>query len=181
MSHPHSHNSSTGLRLAFVLNTGFAILEIAGGLWTNSVAILSDAVHDLGDSLALGAAWFLDKYSQKGSDRRFSYGYLRFSLLGAWTNTLVLVSGSIFVLSEAIPRLFQPQSPNATGMFFFALFGVAVNGLAAWRLHGRGSLNTKVAAWHLIEDVLGWVAVLLVSVTLMFVDPVRGSATPAPP
>ena len=170
MSHPHSHSSSADLRLAFVLNTGFAILEIAGGLWTNSVAILSDAVHDLGDSLALGAAWFLDKYSQKGSDRRFSYGYLRFSLLGAWTNTLVLVSGSIFVLSEAIPRLFQPQSPNATGMFFFALFGVAVNGLAAWRLHGRGSLNTKVAAWHLIEDVLGWVAVLLVSVTLMFVD-----------
>ena len=170
MSHTHPHDSVADLRLAFVLNTTFAILEIAGGLWTNSVAILSDAVHDLGDSLALGAAWSLDRYSQKGRDRRFSYGYLRFSLLGAWTNTLVLVLGSIIVLTEAVPRLFQPERPNATGMLLFALVGVVVNGVAAWRLRGRGSLNTKVAAWHLVEDVLGWIAVLIVSVTLMFVD-----------
>ena len=170
MSHTHSHAPGADLRLAFVLNTSFAILEIVGGLWTNSVAILSDAVHDLGDSLALGAAWSLDKYSQKGSDRLFSYGYLRFSLLGAWTNTLVLVLGSIIVLTEAVPRLFQPQQPNATGMLLFALVGVVVNGVGAWRLRGRESLNTKVAAWHLIEDVLGWSAVLIVSVTLMFVD-----------
>ena len=170
MSHPHSHDSVADPRLAFILNTSFAVLEIIGGLWTNSVAILSDAVHDLGDSLALGAAWFLDKYSRKGSDRRFSYGYLRFSLLGAWTNTLVLVLGSIIVLTEAIPRLFQPERPNATGMLLFALVGVTVNGVAAWRLRGRESLNTKVAAWHLVEDVLGWIAVLIVSVTLMFVD-----------
>lgn len=78
--------------------------------------------------------------------------------------------GSIIVLTEAVPRLFQPEQPNATGMFFFALVGVVVNGVAAWRLHGRESLNTKIASWHLVEDVLGWIAVLIVSVTLMFVD-----------
>lgn len=170
MSYTHPHYSDADLRLAFVLNTSFAILEIVGGLWTNSVAILSDAVHDLGDSLALGAAWSLDKYSQKASDRRFSYGYLRFSLLGAWINTLVLVLGSIIVLTEAVPRLFQPERPNATGMLLFALVGVVVNSAAAWRLRGRKSLNTQVASWHLIEDVLGWIAVLIVSITLMFVD-----------
>jgi len=169
MPHSHSH-SGDGLRLAFLINTGFAILEIFGGLWTNSVAILSDAVHDLGDSVALGAAWALDRYSQRGRDRRFSYGYLRFSLLGAWTNTTVLVLGSVFVLTEAIPRLFRPEAPNAAGMLLFALVGVAVNGVAAWRLGGRQSLNSRVAAWHLIEDVLGWVAVLIVAITLMFVD-----------
>jgi len=129
MSHTHSDDSAADLRLAFVLNTCFAILEIVGGLWTNSVAILSDAVHDLGDSLALGAAWSVDKYSQRGRDCRFSYGYLRFSLLDAWTNTLVL--GSIIVLTEAIPRLFRPERPNATGMLLFALVGVVVNGVAA--------------------------------------------------
>lgn len=170
MSHRHPRDPAADLRLAFLLNTGFALLEIVGGLWTNSVAILSDAVHDLGDSLALGAAWSLDRYSRKGRDRRFSYGYLRFSLLGAWINTLVLVLGSIIVLTESVPRLFQPEQPNATGMLLFALVGVAVNGAAAWRLHGRESLNTKVAAWHLAEDVLGWIAVLIVSITLMFVD-----------
>jgi len=169
-SHIHTHEATGDLRLAFVLNTVFAILEIFGGLWTNSVAILSDAVHDLGDSVALGAAWFLEGYARKGGDRRFSYGYRRFSLLGAWTNTTVLVVGSVIVLTESIPRLFSPESPNAAGMLLFAVIGVAVNGAAAWRLRGRESLNTKVAAWHLIEDVLGWAAVLVVSITLMFVD-----------
>ena len=106
-SHIHAHDSTGGLRLAFVLNTVFAVLEIFGGLWTNSVAILSDAVHDLGDSVALGAAWFLEGYARKGGDRRFSYGYRRFSLLGAWTNTTVLrvVNLGSSCVTEAIPRL----------------------------------------------------------------------------
>ncbi len=168
--HDHQHDATGDLRLAFVLNTSFAILEIFGGLWTNSMAILSDAVHDLGDSVALGAAWFLEGYARKGGDRRFSYGYRRFSLLGAWTNTTVLVVGSVIVLTKSIPRLFAPEPPNAAGMLLFAVIGVAANGAAAWRLRGRESLNTKVAAWHLIEDVLGWAAVLVVSVTLLFID-----------
>ena len=166
----HSHRATGDLRLAFFLNLGFTILEIAGGLWTNSVAIMSDAVHDLGDSVSLGSAWYLDHVAQRGSDRRFSYGYLRFSLLGAWTNITVLLAGSIYVLSEAIPRLFQPEPAHAPGMLAFALVGVVVNGAAALSLRGRQSLNARVAAWHLIEDVLGWVAVLVVAVTLMFVD-----------
>ena len=170
MGGSHEHDTTANLRLAFVLNTGFALLEIVGGLWTNSVAILSDAVHDLGDSLALGAAWSLDRYAQKERDRRFSYGYLRFSLLGAWTNTTVLVLGSIFVLTEAVPRLFQPEQPNVGGMVVFALIGIFVNGAAAWRLHGGSALNESVASWHLLEDVLGWVAVLIASVTMLFVE-----------
>jgi len=170
MSHASSHESSNALRLAFFLNLGFTIVEIAGGLWTNSVAILSDAVHDLGDSVSLGAAWWLDRYAQRGSDRRFSYGYRRFSLLGAGTTTTVLIAGSLFILSEAIPRLFDPQPPHAPGMLAFALFGIAVNGVAALRLRNRRSLSARVAAWHFVEDVLGWIAVLIVSVTLLVVD-----------
>lgn len=170
MSHAHPHDSTGALGLAFVLNTCFALLEIAGGVWTNSVAILSDAVHDLGDSVALGAAWFLDRYAQKAGDKRFSYGYRRFSLLGAWTNTVVLIVGSLVVLAEAVPRLLRPEPPHATGMMLFALVGIAANGYAAWRLRNRHSLSTKVVAWHLIEDVLGWVAVLIVGATLHVVD-----------
>lgn len=170
MSHLSSRQGTDDLRLVFLLNLSFTIVEIAGGFWTNSVAILSDAVHDLGDSLALGAAWYLERYAQRGSNRRFSYGYRRFSLLGAWTTTVVLIVGGIFILSEAIPRLFQPEMPHAPGMLFFAMLGISANSIAALRLRGRRSLNTRVAFWHLIEDVLGWVAVFVIAIVLLIVD-----------
>jgi cobalt-zinc-cadmium efflux system protein len=137
---------------------------------TNSVAILSDAVHDLGDSLSLGLAWYLGRVAQRDGDTQFSYGYRRFSLLGAVISTVVMIVGSIFILSEAIPRLWAPQQTNAQGMILFAILGVVVNGIAALRLRGEKSLNARAIAWHLIEDVLGWVAVLVVSVVLLFTD-----------
>jgi cobalt-zinc-cadmium efflux system protein len=167
--HAHHHENSTGkIRAAFFLNLLFTILEIIGGLWTNSLAIVSDALHDLGDSISLGFSWYLERYSKKGKDRRFSYGYRRFSLLAAFLNTLVLVAGGFIVVSEAIPRLMNPQPAYAPGMILFAIGGILVNGLAVLRMRGGQSLNTQVVAWHLLEDVLGWVAVLVVSVILLF-------------
>jgi cobalt-zinc-cadmium efflux system protein len=172
MAHEHSHRrADTGsLKLAFFLNLGFSILEIAGGIWANSVAILSDAVHDLGDSFSIGMAWFLERFSEKGRDARFSYGYRRFSVLGALVNSLVLITGSIFVLSEAIPRILSPEKPKAEGMILFAVIGILVNGAAVLRMRGQKSLNTKVVAWHLLEDVFGWTAVLIAGVVLLFSD-----------
>jgi len=171
MSHAgHSHSSTENIRVAFFLNLLFTLLEIVGGIWTNSLAILSDAVHDLGDSLALGLAWYLDNFSKRSNDRRFSYGYRRFSLLSALINTLVLVGGSIIILSKAIPRLLAPEPANAPGMALFAVFGIVVNGAAVLRLRGEQSMNARVVAWHLLEDVLGWVAVLIVSIVLLAAD-----------
>lgn len=172
MAHNHSpQRTDTGsLKLAFFLNLGFSILEIAGGIWANSVAILSDAVHDLGDSFSIGMAWFLERFSEKGRDARFSYGYRRFSVLGALVNSLVLITGSIFVLSEAIPRILSPEEPKAEGMILFAVIGILVNGAAVLRLRGQKSLNTRIVAWHLLEDVLGWTAVLIAGVVLLFTD-----------
>lgn len=158
------------LKIAFALNLGFTLIEIVGGLWTNSLAILSDALHDLGDSLSLGLAWYLGRYAGKESDRYYSYGYGRFSLLGALINSLILIAGSLYILSQAIPRLLEPEPSNAGGMLLLALGGVIVNGLAVWRLKGGGSLNVQVVAWHLLEDVLGWAAVLVVSVILLFTE-----------
>jgi cobalt-zinc-cadmium efflux system protein len=173
MTHTHHQHGQSKVRLqtAFVLNLGFTVLEVIVGLWTNSVAILSDSVHDLGDSITLGLSWYLEHYAGRGEDARFSYGYRRFSLLGALISTVVLLSGSLWVLSKAIPRLIQPEHTNAEGMTLFALVGIAVNGLAVLRLRGEGTtMNARVVAWHLLEDVLGWVAVLIVGVTLLFVD-----------
>lgn len=170
MSHDHSNDSTGDLRLAFFLNLSFTIIEIAGGIWTNSLAILSDAIHDLGDSLSLGMAWYLETYARKDKDKKYSYGYRRYSLLSALINTVVLIVGSVFILSRAVTRLFNPEPVDAKGMILFAVLGIIVNGLAMMRLRGGKSLNAQVVAWHLIEDVLGWVAVLIMSIVLLFTD-----------
>ncbi|MBU5455007.1 cation diffusion facilitator family transporter [Caproiciproducens sp. MSJ-32] len=168
--HHHHHGASSNIKVAFLLNFSFAILEIVGGFWTNSMGILSDALHDLGDSLSLGVAWFLEKYSEKGPDGKFSFGYSRFSLLGALINSLILVVGSILILKEAIPRIINPEPVNAKGMLLFAILGIAINGAAVLRLRKGTSLNEKVVSWHLMEDVLGWVVILIASIILLFVD-----------
>lgn len=170
MGHHHNHAHSTlgNIKVAFFLNLGFTILEIFGGILTNSVAILSDALHDLGDSISLGMAWYLENFSKKKSTFKYSYGYRRFSLLGALISSLVLIIGSLFILSEAIPRIINPEYANAPGMIAFAIIGILVNGAAVLKLKGDQSMNARVVAWHLLEDVLGWVAVLIVGITLIF-------------
>ncbi|MBN1449092.1 MAG: cation transporter [Bacteroidetes bacterium] len=171
MAHPHHHEAdgdSGHIRFAFFLNLLFALAEIAGGLWTNSLAILSDALHDLGDSFILGLTWFLERYSRRGRSVRYSYGYRRFSLLGALLNAVILIAGSVFIITEAIPRLANPEHPNAEGMMWFAVVGVVINGVAVLRLRRGTSMNARVVSWHLIEDVLGWIAVLIASIAMQF-------------
>ncbi|WP_070138226.1 cation diffusion facilitator family transporter [Crocinitomix algicola] len=170
MGHHHEHHAVKNLRLAFFLNLAFTVFEIFGGIYTNSIAILSDAVHDLGDSLSLGTAWYLQKKSNRKSDAKFSFGYQRFSLLGALINSVVLVGGSIYVIYAAVERIMYPESSDAEGMIFFAVVGVLVNGYAAWKLTKGKTMNEKVIGWHLIEDVLGWAAILIVSIILYFKD-----------
>ncbi len=169
MGHNHHHQQSgKNLKVAFFLNLSFTILEFLGGLYVNSIAIISDAVHDLGDSLSLGTSWYLERKSKQGANRNFSFGYSRFSLLGALINSLVLIVGSVYVISEAINRFKQPEASNAEGMVIFALIGIAVNGYAAWKLSSGKSMNERVVSWHLLEDVLGWFAVLVVAIILKF-------------
>jgi cobalt-zinc-cadmium efflux system protein len=147
--------------VAFFLNLGFTVVEVAGGVATSSVAVLSDAVHDLGDCLVLGAAWYLQRIALRGRDAQYSYGYGRFSMLGGWMAAIVLIAGSVWMLATALPRLSSPGTPHANGMMALAVFGIVMNGLAAWRLHAGRSLNERGARLHLLEDLLGWAAVLV--------------------
>ncbi|WP_186757978.1 cation diffusion facilitator family transporter [Echinicola salinicaeni] len=167
MSH-HHHHGQNNIKTAFFLNLGFTILEFFGGIYVNSIAIISDALHDLGDSLSLGLAWYLDNKSKKSATNTFTFGYKRFSLLGALINSLVLIVGSIFIIREGGMRLFEPEFSDAKGMMVFAIIGVLVNGYAAFKLSHGKTLNEKVISWHLIEDVLGWAAVLIASIIMMF-------------
>lgn len=169
-NHSHHHASGSNLKVAFFLNLSFTILEIIGGFYVNSVSILSDALHDLGDSFSLGISWYLQGRSKKEADNKFTFGYSRFSILGALINSVILIGGSIYVIIEAIKRLIDPEPSDAQGMLIFAIIGIAVNGYAAFRLSGGKSLNERVVSWHLIEDVMDWAAVLVVSVVMMFTD-----------
>jgi cobalt-zinc-cadmium efflux system protein len=168
MSHVgHEDSASRNLSIAFLLNFGFVAVEVAGGLWTNSIAILTDALHDGGDCLALGLAWYLQRVAARRPDARFTYGYRRFSSLGALITGVVLAAGLVVIGWNAVQRLQQPDEVFAPGMLGLAVVGIAVNGAAAWKLHGGHSLNEKVASWHLLEDTLGWVAVLVGSGVMM--------------
>lgn len=167
----HHHAISSNLKVAFFLNLSFTIIEFVGGIFTNSMAILSDAIHDLGDTFAIGSSLFLENYSQKGRSKKYSFGYKRFSPLSALINSVILLAGSVIIIVEAIPRLINPESVNAQGMLYLAIAGIVFNGAAVFRLKKGGkSINQRTVMLHLLEDVLGWAAVLIGSIVMIFAD-----------
>ena len=179
--HHHHHHSEKNIGIAFLLNLVFTIVEFIGGWWTNSLAIMSDAVHDLGDSLSLGLAWYFERIAKRPVDAHFTYGYKRFSVVGAIINSIVLIIGAFFILQTAIPRLFDPQSANSIGMIGLAFLGILFNGLAYWKTHKGHSHNESVISLHLLEDTLGWAAVLIGAVVMYFtnwylIDPILSIA-----
>jgi cobalt-zinc-cadmium efflux system protein len=149
------------IQFAFVLNFGFALIEVVAGFWIGSLAVVANAIHDLGDSVSLAAAWFLERLANRHGDRNFNFGYKRFSLLSALISGAVISVGSVFIVVEAIKRFNTPHLPNALPMMAFAGLGLAVNAIAAWRMSHGETHNEKVLTWHLIEDVMGWATVLV--------------------
>ena len=166
--HHHHHGHSGSIGMAFVLNLLFTVIEIVGGFMSNSTAIMADAIHDLGDSFTLGLSWYFEKVSNKQPDALYSYGYRRFSLLGALVSAIVLVAGSILLLKEAIPRIAHPATTDARSMLWFSIVGVVVNGIAALRVAKNEGMNARMVSLHLLEDVLGWCSILILSIILNF-------------
>ena len=167
-SHHHHHHGSKNILVAFFLNAGFAVIELIGGYLTNSVAIYSDALHDFGDSLALLFSYYAEKLSHKDADKKYTFGYRRFSILSAFINGLILLLGSLFVIYEAAQRIMAPEEVVPEGMLGLAILGIAVNSIAAYRLSKDDGVNAKMVMYHLLEDLLGWFAVLIVSIILLF-------------
>ena len=156
--------------IAFILNLSFAVFEFAGGFLTNSVAIFSDSIHDLGDAVSIGASYFFEKLSKKAPDENYTYGYGRFSVVGSIVTTVVLLAGSIIAIYNSVVRIFNPVEIDYTGMILFAVFGVIVNFAAAFFTREGDSINQKAVNLHMLEDVLGWVVVLIGAVLMKFTD-----------
>lgn len=156
--------------IAFLLNISFSLFELIGGMFTNSIAIISDAIHDFGDAISIGISYFLEKKSKKKPDNKYTYGYIRYSILGAIITSTILVAGSVLVIFNAIERLINPVDINYNGMLIFAIFGVVINFIAAYFTREGDSLNQKSVNLHMLEDVLGWVVVLIGAILLKFTE-----------
>ena len=156
--------------IAFILNLSFSIFEIIGGFFTGSVAIISDAIHDMGDATSIGISYFLEKKSKKQPDNTYTYGYARFSVMGSVITTLILLFGSVMVIYNAILRIINPVEINYNGMIVFAVVGALVNFLAAYFTKDGDSLNQKAVNLHMLEDVLGWIVVLVGAIIMRFTD-----------
>lgn len=156
--------------LAFLLNAFFAIFEFAGGAFTGSIAIVSDAIHDLGDAFSIGASYVLEKVGGKKPDNKYTYGYYRYSVLGGVIQSVILLCGSVLVVYNAVVRLINPVGVNYNGMIVIAVIGFLVNFAAAYFTSGGDSINQKAINLHMLEDVLGWAIVLTGAVVMRFTN-----------
>lgn len=156
--------------IAFILNLAFSVFEFVGGILTGSVAIVSDSIHDIGDALGIGLSYFLEKKSKKRPDDEYTYGYARYSVLGGAITTLILLAGSVVIIFNAVNRIINPMRIHYNGMIMLAVIGVCVNFGAAFFTRQGASLNQRAVNLHMLEDVLGWIVVLIGAVVMRFTD-----------
>ena len=177
-SHSHNHNEAyKNIGIAFLLNLIFSIIEFIGSFFTNSISIFSDSIHDFGDSLSIFISYLLEKKSKKKPNEKYTYGYLRYSLFGALITSTILLVGSIIVIYNAIKRIITPEIINHDAMIIFAIFGIIINGYAAYRTSKGEKHNEKAINLHMLEDVFGWIAVLIGSILIklfnfIIIDPI---------
>ena len=168
--HLHGDGASKNILSAFFINLSFTVIALVGGWLTNSMAIISDSIHDLGCTLSIALAWVFERIAKHRPTSRFTFGYRRFTLLGAFVNAFILLSGSSIVLYESFKRLASPEEVNAEGMLWFALLAIIFKGLAVWRTWKGESVNQRMVSLHLLGDCLGWVAVLIASAVMMAIE-----------
>ena len=159
-------NTKKRMAIACLLNAVFAGVECVGGLWTGSAAVLADAVHDIGDALSLALAYVLECKSEKTPSAGYTYGYARLSLFGACLTSVLLLSGGVGIVVHAIRSWGSAAFVRTNGMVALAIVGILVNGAAAYITNGGVSLNQKAVRLHLLEDVWGWLAVLIGAIVI---------------
>lgn len=162
--------SKHAITIAFFLNLSFSIIECIFGLLFQSSAILADSLHDLGDALAIGLSAFLDKKADQKADDTYTLGYGRFRILGALLIGIILISGSVTIFLENIPHLLHPQAVNKDGMLGLGIVAILINLLASRLVAHKHSHHDKMLSLHFLEDILGWVGVIIVSLVLQVTD-----------
>ena len=163
MAQKMEHQLNTkNLRISVWLNLIIALAEVVGGLLANSLSLLSDALHNLGDGLALLFAYVANKVGKRDATRRKTFGYKRIEILSAFINSMVLIAISVYLFVEAIRRFLNPAEVDGTIMLIVAIIGLLANVISVIILHkdSAHNLNVKAAYLHLIGDTLSSVAVI---------------------
>jgi len=182
MAHVHTHahdGSRRRLLLSIGLNLLISVAEIVGGLLSGSLALLSDAVHNLNDTASLGVSYVAHRLTRRQPNARKTFGYRRAEIVGAFVNLVTLVVIALFLVKEAIDRLLAPQPIDAPVMLTVATIGLLANVLTAALLHqdAHASLNIRSAFLHIVSDAVSSVAVILGGIAILlrgayWVDPV---------
>jgi cobalt-zinc-cadmium efflux system protein len=163
-------NTKSKILIAFILNVFFSIFEFIGGMFCGSISILSDAIHDMGDALSIGLSYIMERNSEKKPDNKYTYGYRRYSVLGGLITTIILISGSILVIINSIQRFISPTQIQYDQMIVIAIIGCIINFIAAKLTHSHHSINQKAVSLHMMEDMLGWIAVLIGAIVIKFTN-----------
>jgi cobalt-zinc-cadmium efflux system protein len=190
-NHEHNHNHSesghthdvsnlSGGKIFWVtlLNATITVAEIVGGILSGSLALLSDAVHNLSDTVAIALSYYANKIAQKPKDSKRTYGYKRAEILSAFINSAVLLAISIVLIFEAFKRLKSPESINGTLMITVAFIGLVANFVSVYLLEkdSHDNLNIKSSYLHLLSDTVSSVGVLVGGIVInlwgiVWVDP----------
>ncbi|MGD6858037.1 cation diffusion facilitator family transporter [Bacillus infantis] len=172
--HGHSHGHSSNKRalfLSFIIIASFMVVEVIGGILTNSLALLSDAGHMLSDAAALGLSFFAIKLGEKQATSAKSYGFKRFEIIAAALNGLTLIAISIYIFYEAVQRIMDPPAVQSMGMLAISVLGLIVNIIAAWILMKGDkdeNLNVRSAFLHVLGDMLGSVGAITAALLIYF-------------
>jgi cobalt-zinc-cadmium efflux system protein len=176
--HVGHDNGGQALFKALFFTLGFAVVEVVAGLWSGSLALLSDAGHMVTDSTALGLAALAAVLARRPPSKRHTYGLVRLEILAALLNSLAMLALIVFIAIAALERLSHPQPVMGGTVMLVAFTGLLVNLAVAWLLHhGGDSLNTRAALMHVLGDLLGSVAALVAGTVIWFtgytpIDPI---------
>ncbi|MDO5359283.1 MAG: cation diffusion facilitator family transporter, partial [Jeotgalicoccus sp.] len=170
--HDHAHGANKkALTISLILIASFMIVEIIGGVLTNSLALLSDAGHMLSDAISLAVALAAFKMGEKAADSARTFGYRRFEILAAVFNGVTLIVIAVFIVVEAAGRFVNPPEVATTGMLIIAALGLIINIIVAKILMSgdtHDNLNMKGALLHVFGDLLGSVAAIVAALSIMF-------------
>jgi cobalt-zinc-cadmium efflux system protein len=169
--HHHAHGASRALILAVVLTGGYAVVEVIGGWWSGSLALLADAGHMVTDAAALLFALAANVVARRPPSQRHSYGLARAEVIAAFVNSLAMLAIVLWIFVESIDRLRQPTPVNGVSVFVIAFIGLLLNLAVAWVLAREGdNVNTRAALLHVLGDLLGSVAAIAAGVIIYFTN-----------
>lgn len=161
--HDHYHEAKKNILYGIILNSVFTVVELVGGILSNSLALLSDTIHDFSDSVALGISYYANQKAQSSPTKTMTFGYRRTTILAALINSTFLIVLTLLIFYRAYLRILNPEPVDGKIVFVIAIFGIITNGSIALKMF-RGKdkdLNIKSVFWHIMEDFLGWIGILI--------------------